>query len=235
MSGRTRPQLPRVGHVRTHEPTSKLHRKLDAGRARVLSMTVDRDGDRWFCAVCCEVQREDRAATDAGPVGVDVGVRHLAVKGRRPVKRSERMRRTERRVRRLQARASNVRRDAMHKLTSRFAAEHQVIVVAFYPSSKTCSACGAAKAKLLLSERTFRCQECGLVLDRDENAARNLAALAHTTVAGSGPETLNARSRPQGVPRTRVRPAPAGSGSAANPAAPSGHQTGTAPEQSEAA
>jgi len=30
-----------------------------------------------------------------------------------------------------------------------------------YPSSKTCSGCGAAKAKLPLSERTFRCQECG--------------------------------------------------------------------------
>jgi putative transposase len=33
------------------------------------------------------------------------------------------------------------------------------------------------KAKLRLSERTFRCDQCGLVLDRDLNAARNLAQL----------------------------------------------------------
>ena len=77
----------------------------------------------------------------------------------------------------------------------------------FYPSSKTCSACGAARATLRLGERTFRCdtRECGLVLDRDLNAARNLAALVEglhgsgtedldrPTVAGSGPETRNAR------------------------------------------
>jgi len=47
----------------------------------------------------------------------------------------------------------------------------------WYPSSKTCSACGVVKAKLRLSERTFRCDQCGLVLDRDLNAARNLAQL----------------------------------------------------------
>jgi putative transposase len=63
----------------------------------------------------------------------------------------------------------------------------------FFPSSKTCSGCGHAKAKLPLSERTYRCERCGLVLDRDLNAARNLAALVDANapvVAGSGPETL---------------------------------------------
>ena len=47
----------------------------------------------------------------------------------------------------------------------------------WFPSSKTCSGCGAVKAKLRLSERTFICGQCGLVLDRDLNAALNLAAL----------------------------------------------------------
>ena len=47
----------------------------------------------------------------------------------------------------------------------------------FFPSSKTCSRCGMVKAKLSLHERVFGCQVCGLELDRDENAARNLAAL----------------------------------------------------------
>jgi putative transposase len=48
-------------------------------------------------------------------------------------------------------------------------------------SSKTCSGCGTAKAKLPLSERVYVCLACGIVLDRDENAARNLAALAADT------------------------------------------------------
>jgi putative transposase len=194
--------------------------------------------------------------------------RGRSLQGTRPVNRSRRMQRTERHVRRLHARVANVRRDAMHKLTTTLAREHATIVVerlnarglcrsgtrglrralhdaalaelrrqlvyktawhgrtlieapTFYSSSKTCSACGAAKAKLPLFERTFRCEHCGLVLDRDENAARNLAALAHPTVAGSGSETINARSRPRvyqepvsdpsrravGRPRTRQPPA----------------------------
>ncbi|MGH3686589.1 MAG: IS607 family element RNA-guided endonuclease TnpB [Pseudonocardiaceae bacterium] len=51
----------------------------------------------------------------------------------------------------------------------------------WFASSKTCSGCGTAKAKLALSERTYVCLTCGLVLDRDVNAARNLAALAANT------------------------------------------------------
>ena len=47
------------------------------------------------------------------------------------------------------------------------------------------------KAKLDLSVRTYICTECGLVLDRDLNAARNLAKLGEVMVAGSGPETVN--------------------------------------------
>jgi putative transposase len=67
----------------------------------------------------------------------------------------------------------------------------------FYPSSKKCSGCGAVKAKLALSERTYQCDSCGLVLDRDVNAARNLLFLA-----ASGAESLNACGE-------TVRPRPA--------------------------
>ncbi|HYY77769.1 MAG TPA: RNA-guided endonuclease TnpB family protein [Actinomycetes bacterium] len=61
----------------------------------------------------------------------------------------------------------------------------------FYPSSKRCSGCGQVKATLPLQVRVFACQKCGLVLDRDLNAARNLAWLAERVV-GSSPETVNA-------------------------------------------
>ena len=61
------------------------------------------------------------------------------------------------------------------------------VVDRWYPSSKTCSRCGRVKAKLSLNERIYRCDGCGLVMDRDLNAAINIK------VAGSAPETLNAR------------------------------------------
>lgn len=44
----------------------------------------------------------------------------------------------------------------------------------FFPSSKKCSECGSVKAKLSLGERIYRCEECGMVLARDHNAARNI-------------------------------------------------------------
>lgn len=46
------------------------------------------------------------------------------------------------------------------------------------PSSKTCSSCKAVREELGLSERTFVCHACGLVIDRDLNASYNLADLA---------------------------------------------------------
>ena len=70
------------------------------------------------------------------------------------------------------------------------------VVDRWFPSSKTCSNCGVVKDKLSLSERTFNCDACGLSLDRDLNAAINIK------VAGSAPETLNARG--EGVRRTNV-------------------------------
>jgi len=44
----------------------------------------------------------------------------------------------------------------------------------YYPSSKLCSGCGAKKKFISLSERTYVCHSCGLIIDRDYNAALNL-------------------------------------------------------------
>lgn len=45
----------------------------------------------------------------------------------------------------------------------------------WYPSSKSCSECGYIKPKLSLSERSFICECCGTVIDRDKNASINLS------------------------------------------------------------
>jgi putative transposase len=51
----------------------------------------------------------------------------------------------------------------------------QVVVLPASGSTQECSSCGArAKPQVELSDRVFRCQTCGLVLERDRNAARNL-------------------------------------------------------------
>jgi putative transposase len=83
-----------------------------------------------------------------------------------------------------------------------------------------CSRCAAVKAKLLLSERTYRCQVCGLIIDRDVNAAANLLRLA-----ASGAESINACGgtlRPGLAGHVPVNQEPG--------TAPAG-QTGTVPRQ----
>ena len=55
-----------------------------------------------------------------------------------------------------------------------YKAAHYVEIDRFYPSSKMCSKCGNVKAELGLSERTYQCEACGNVLDRDLNAALNI-------------------------------------------------------------
>jgi putative transposase len=65
-----------------------------------------------------------------------------------------------------------VRRQLTYKAEDR---HHRVVVIdRFYPSSKRCSHCGETRAKLALSDRVFECSTCGISLDRDVNAARNI-------------------------------------------------------------
>lgn len=55
----------------------------------------------------------------------------------------------------------------------------------WFPSSKTCSACGVVYAGLTLDERRWTCNNCGIEHDRDDNAAENLKqmAAAHAVTA----------------------------------------------------
>jgi len=155
------------------------------------------------------------------------GVR-LGVSGRR--------RRQQRRIARLHAGISDLRRDVLHQATAQIVREAQVIgledlslkamsrgmgrrgfrrsvadaalgemrrqieyksawqnrtVVAvdrFYPSSKTCSACGSINRELHLRDTRWSCA-CGAVHDRDENAAKNIRAEALRLIAASSPAT----------------------------------------------
>jgi putative transposase len=94
-----------------------------------------------------------------------------------------------------------LRRQLAYKMT--WSGGQLTVADRFYPSSKTCSGCGAVRTKLCLAERTYRCESCGLVLDRDLNAARNLAALAGGASSPSRGATVN---EPAGNPG-KTRPA----------------------------
>jgi putative transposase len=281
--------LPRLGTIRTHEPTVKLLARVQAGTARILSATVRHERGRWFVSFQAEVKRDLVKVTRPGvAVGIDLGVKTLAVMadstgeirqvpnpnhydaarkqlrrasrtvsrrqgpdrrtGRKPSRRWEKANAARNRV---HHRVANLREDALHKLTTAVAAEYGTVVVEdlnvagmlknrclarriadagfgeirrqfgyktrqrhatrlvvadrWHPSSKTCSGCGAVKAKLPLHIRTYKCDACHLVIDRDDNAALNLAALAAACTTGTGvagdQDTIPVVSKPRGADR----------------------------------
>lgn len=234
-------RIPNLGWVRLRESLRF--------NGKILSATVSGQADKWFVSIGVEINdlHHLHQAENQGVVGVDLGILSLAtlstgemVTGSKPLKKwlaklkklsrslsrklkgSANWRKAKVKLARLHARISNIRRDALHKLTSdltrRFStigiedlnvkgmlsngklARHiadmgfyefkrqleykapmrgNLIVVAdrWYPSSKTCSACGAIKPDLTLKDRIFKC-ECGHTQDRDLNAAINLAHYA---------------------------------------------------------
>lgn len=66
----------------------------------------------------------------------------------------------------------------------------------WFPSSKTCSHCGCIKTDLTLADRVFHCDECGLEIDRDLNAAINLAALGEGVINAGLPVELGCHNVP---------------------------------------
>jgi putative transposase len=80
-----------------------------------------------------------------------------------------------------------------------------VVCDRWFPSTKTCCACGRAAQHMALGTRIFRCDVCGLVMDRDRNAATNLAAWAEA----ANSEVGQAPDRQAGG---RVTKAPGGAG-----------------------
>lgn len=271
---RHRVTLPRLGTIKTHESTRKLARRVEAGRARILTATVRFERGRWLVSFTCIVAREYGRPAHVKPgaavVGIDAGVKDLIVvadpggnelaRHRAPGELKAALRtlrglqrrasrqsgpwddatrstrdhpsrgwqRTQRQISRAHARVANLRRDRIAKLTTGLSQTHAVIGAEtlavknmmaaggtpkrglnralgdaalgemlrqldyktgwygsqivradrWFPSSKLCSGCGVVKTKLPLTERTYQCDSCGLVIDRDLNAAVNLARYA---------------------------------------------------------
>ena len=202
-------RLPKIGRVHCMENVTAR-----VGDAKVLRMTVSQRAGRWYASLT--VEREEPAVREAlsrKTMGSNRRAKARAKVARLHARvancRSDAMHKATTwlastysdisiedlntagmaRNRRLAKAVSDAafgefRRQLEYK-TARTGAALRVID-RWYPSSKTCSKCGRVKAKLSLSERVYKCDGCGLVMDRDLNAAVNIK------VAGSAPETQNA-------------------------------------------
>lgn len=226
------------------------------------------DGLNWFISVAVEFASEKSSEPYTDPVGIDLGIKDLAVcsdgnvypninrastvrkvkKKQRRLQRSisrkyemnnkkgERYQKTcniiksEKKLLRLHHRLANIRQNYRHQITSEIigrkpnlivledlnvrgmmsnrhlakAVQEQgfyefrrqieykaawaglsvVIADRYYPSSKTCTVCGHIKKNLRLSERIYRCENCGNEIDRDLQAAINLCRYGEQKLIG---------------------------------------------------
>lgn len=212
--------------------------------------TISRRADRWYISVLVKEDAPDLQAQGALTLGIDFGLKTLAVcsdgtvfENLHSLRQAERKlarlnrelsrrtkgganwKKTQRKIQRCYAGIANIRNHTVHQISHHVTTKANVriiilenlnvegmlknrrlskaisdaafselrrqieykagrcgiqVVIAdrWFPSSKTCSECGAVRSVLKLSERTFVCSECGFILDRDLNAARNLAALS---------------------------------------------------------
>ena len=82
------------------------------------------------------------------------------------------------------------------------AGPHLIVTGRWYPSSKTCSACGHLLAELSLKTRHWRCPSCGTRHDRDISAAKNILA-AGLAVGTDGANACGADVRHSGSSRVQ--------------------------------
>ena len=239
-------QLPRLGELRLKEAD---YLPVDA---EISSATVSEKNGRWYVSVLTKVEIAQPVTPDMPIVGVDLGIKSLAVlSSGEVIENPKHLRAAQRKLKRLQRavsrrvkgsgrrkdavrrlgkqheRVANKRKDAINKFTTKITRESSVIGIEdlnvhgmmanhhlagsladasfgeirrqieykarwygsavvvidrFEPSSKTCSGCGCVKDSLSLSERTFKCDACGLEVDRDLNAALNIRQLAASYV-----------------------------------------------------
>lgn len=225
----------------------------------VMSYRFSKQAGHWFVAVAVEADHTRKRIAN-GSVGVDLGIKSLAVTSdgevfeapkplRNSLKRlakkqrvasrrklgSNRRKKANAAVASLHYRISNVRKDTLHKVTTKLCRENQTIVLEdlnvagmlknrklsraisdvglyefrrqieyksklygnevvfadrFFPSSKTCSACGEINDSLTLADRVWTCMSCGIEHDRDLNAAMNLRTLGLRETPGESPKTL---------------------------------------------
>ena len=83
------------------------------------------------------------------------------------------------------------------------AGRHLIVIDRWYPSSKTCSACGHLLTELSLNTRTWQCPSCRTRHDRDINAAKNILAAGLAVAVGNPGDACGADVRHSGSSRVQ--------------------------------
>lgn len=189
----SRPYLQGVGQIRV-----KMHLALP-GRPKTI--TVKREGRRWWVSVSCD-QVEPKPLVPTGRhVGIDLGVSSLLTTSEgehlanprftnraaarlavaqqdlaRKKRGSKRRRKAIERVAAQHRKVASCRRDHAHQVSRRLIdsfdlVAHENLAI---PNLRTCSVCGHCEAGNRLSQAVFRCLVCGYTAHADENAAVNI-------------------------------------------------------------
>ncbi|MEV6985971.1 RNA-guided endonuclease TnpB family protein, partial [Sphaerisporangium sp. NPDC051017] len=87
---------------------------------------------------------------------------------------------------------------------------HLIVIDRWYPSSKTCSACGHLLAELSLSTRRWTCPACRTLHDRDVNAAKNILAAGLAVSACGGDVRHSGSARVQSPGKQEPQPVKVG-------------------------
>lgn len=96
-----------------------------------------------------------------------------------------------------------IRRQLAYK--AQWGGKEVVVADRWFASSKICSCCGHKKETLKLSERIYKCENCGLEIDRDLNAAKNLAAYRPTPKCGESYASGFGSSQSEMIDRPKLK------------------------------
>jgi transposase len=159
---------------------------------------VSREPDgRWFVTFTIDAAAPAPLAETGHAVGIDLGVTDFAVTS--AGQRTANPRHLESKARNL---ARYQRRLARCQKCQRYD-RRLVVIDRWYPSSRTCSACGHLLAELRLSTRHWTCPSCGTRHDRDINAAKNILAAGRAVARDSPGDACGAEVRHSGSTRVR--------------------------------
>ena len=210
---------------------------VDVAALNPSMVVVSREPDgRWYVTFTVEAEDPEPLRQAGRAVGLDLGIkdfavtsdakklanpRHLERKARNLARYQRRLARCQRgsanrakarlKVARAHRKVRNARSDFLHRSSTRLVRGNDVIVIdRWYPSTKTCSACGRLLAKLSLSTRTWQCPSCGTRHDRDVNAAKNILAAGQAVTACGADVRHSGTSRAQSAVKQEPQPVTAG-------------------------
>jgi len=182
----------------------KLHRPIEG---KIKTCTIKYEAGQWYCVFSCECEVPEPLPTSAEEIGIDLGLLHFAALSdgtfvdhpcyyrkvektlaRRQQVKDRRKRGSHRRekARMLVAKAHrkicNQRRDFLHKQSRKLVKQYQTLV---FEALQTENLVQRPKPKQEcshkeLDEQTHLCPHCGVVLDRDTNAALNILRLGRS-------------------------------------------------------